>query len=157
MKRSLALVLLLAATLAGPAAAKGPIGVTITGPGLAEPVVLRGNAEASATSRIGRIVQFGGWFPQAFRQTPDSTTRQAPTKRLGPRYAATWIVPVGGGRSMTIRQDLYPWASGGPVTHMRAGQPIFDSATHGGWYRGSFALRTTLVSLGVPKPGGRAA
>jgi hypothetical protein len=159
MKRSLVLAtaLALAAVLAGAASAKGPASVTITGPGLDEPIVLRGNAEGSVTSRIGRIVQFGGWFPQAFGQIPDSTTKQAPTKRLGPRYVALWVVPVGGGRSVTIRQDLYPWAAGGPVTHMRAGQRIFDAGTHGGWYRGPFALRATLASLGVPKPGTRPA
>jgi hypothetical protein len=161
MKRSLTVALPLTAAvavaLAGPAAAKGPTGVTITGPGLAEPIVLRGNAEGSVTSRIGRIVQFGGWFPQAFGQIPDSTTRQAPTRKLGPRYIAVWIVPVGDGRSVTIRQDLYPWATGGPVTHMRAGQRLFDAGTHGGWYRGPFALRTTLAALGVPRPGARPA
>src|SRR5262249_7237820 len=102
MKRSLvvAAALALAAVLAGAASAKGPAAVTITGPGLDDPIVLRGNAEGGATSRIGRIVQFGGWFPQAFGQVPDSTTKQAPTKRLGPRYVALWVVPVGAGRSV---------------------------------------------------------
>jgi hypothetical protein len=157
MKRSLVLVLVLAAAFAGPAAAKGPTGVTVTGPGLAEPIVLLGNAERSVTLRISRIVQFGGWFAQAFGQTPDSTTRQAPTRRLGPRYAAVWTVPVSSGRSVTIRQDLYPWAAGGPVTYMRPGQRIFNAGTHGGWYRGQFALRATLASLGVPRPGARPA
>ena len=151
MKRSFALVLLVAAALAGPAAAKGPVGVTITGPGLAHPVVLRGNAEGDVTSRIGRIVELGGWFPQAFHRTPDPTTRHAPTRRLGPRYVAVWTVPVGGGRSVTIRQDLYPWAVGGPVTYMRPGQRLFGGGTHGGWYRGPLVLRTTFVALGVPR------
>jgi len=147
----LVLVVVLAATLAGRAEAKGPIAVTISGPGLAEPIVLRGNAEAAVTSRIGRIVEFGGWFPQAFRRTPDSTTRHAPTTKLGPRYVAKWIVPVGGNVSVTIRQDLYPWALGGPVTYMRPGQRIFGTGTHGGWYRGPLTFRATLVALGVPK------
>ena len=140
----------LAAILAGTAAAKGPTRAAITGPGVARAIVLNGNPEGNVSSRFGQLVEQTGWFAQVFRQTPDSTSRVRPRGALGPRYDAVYLVPEGNGNTRTIRQELYPFAAAGPVTHLQAGQPIFGMTTHGGWYRSSVALRRTLVSLGLP-------
>jgi hypothetical protein len=151
MKRTLALTFFLALALAGTATAKGPTKATITGPGLSHPIVLNGTPESNLGSRFGSLIEDGGWFPEVFQQSPDSTSRTAPTSQLGPRYDAVYVVPTGNGQSVTIRQELYPFAAGGPVTHVRPGQPIFDMTSHGGWYRPPAALRTTLVALGLPR------
>jgi hypothetical protein len=151
MKRLLTLALLAALALPGTAAAKGPSKATITGPGLSEPVVLNGMPESDTGTRFGRLVEQGGWFQEVFRQSPDPTSAAAPTRQLGPRYDAVYVVPTGDMQPATIRQELYPFASGGPVTHLRAGQPIFGGTTPGGWYRSPVSLRATLVSLGLPK------
>ncbi len=151
MKRLLlVLVLGLGLVLAGPAAAKGPSKVTVTGPGLGQPVVLTGDPESNLGSLFGRLVDQSGWFPLVFRQSPDPTSRTSPAGRLGPGYLATYVVPVGGNATTTIRQRLYPFASGGPVTFVRAGQHIFGGLTHGGWYRAPAALRRTLAAIGLP-------
>ena len=152
MKRSLVLALGLAALLAGPATAKGPGKATITGPGLHEAIVLAGDAEGNMSSRFGRFVQQVGFFPQVFVQSPDSTSPVQPAGRLGPRYDVVYAVPGPNSDTWTIRQDLYPFAAAGPLTHVRPGQVIFTSMkTHGGWYRSPFSLPRTLVSLGFPE------
>ena len=146
-------MLALAVILAGPAAAKGPSEVTITGPGLAHAIVLGGDAEGNLSSRFGRLVEQTGFFPQVFRQTPDSTSRIRPSGKLGPRYDAVYLVPGPNGTASTVRQQLYPFAAAGPVTYVRPGQvvfPVSGMATHGGWFRSPVALRRTLVSLGLP-------
>jgi hypothetical protein len=153
MKRILVLSFALGLVFAGAAAAKGPTRVTITGPGLAHPIVLGGDAEGNMGSRFGRLVELSGWFPQVFRQTPDSTSRMRPPGRLGPRYDAAYRVPGPNGTVSTVRQQLYPYASAGPLTYVRPGQTVFPSGgqtTHGGWFRSPVALRRTLVSLGLP-------
>jgi hypothetical protein len=146
-------MLVLAAVLAGQAAAKGPTKVTITGPGLSHAIVLGGDAEGTMSSRFGRLVEQSGWFPQVFQQSPDSTSRVRPPGRLGPRYDAVYVVPGPNGTVATVRQQLYPYAAAGPITYVRPAQPVFPTSgttTHGGWYRSPVALRRTLASLGFP-------
>ncbi len=150
MKRSLALLFALAAVIAAPAGAKGPVEGTIAGPGLSQPVSLTGNPESDTSSLFGQLVEQGGWFAEAFQQVPDSTSRVRPHGELGSRYLAVYRVPTSDTESVTIRQELYPFAAAGPVTHMAAGQPLFGNSTYGGWYRAPVELRRTLVSLGLP-------
>ena len=150
MKRSLIVTAVLAAVLASPAAAKGPTKVTITGPGLAHPIVLNGNPESDTSTRFGRLVETSGWFAEAFPQSPPQTSATRPAGRLGPRYVAVYLVPQGGPRPAMIRQELYPYAAAGAFSRMRPGQPLFGVGTSGGWYRGGIFLRRALVALGLP-------
>lgn len=150
MKRSLVVMVALAAVFAATAAAKGPSNVRITGPGLASPIVLRGSPEENLGSRFGRLVETSGWFSQVFRRSPDPTSRTRPPGRLGPRFVAVYVVPQGDGGPATIRQELYPYASAGPVSHMLAGQPVMGQESWGGWYRGGVTLGRTLAALGLP-------
>jgi hypothetical protein len=139
-----AVALLLPAT----ASAKGPSDATIAGPGLNPPMKISGGGEGGNTT-LGHLVTYGGFFPQAFGQTPDPLLRARPATALGPRYNVTYIVP--GPSTDTLRQELYPYAAGGPLTYMEPGQPLWDQKTHGGWFRAAPELKSTLIDAGLPK------
>lgn len=162
--RALVLVLVLAAlvaaaTLLAPTAAfaKGASAATIDGSGPGGPgngptgpITLRGGGEPGSGTQLGNLADQSGLFPAMFGQSPDPMLQAAPTRRLGPRYTITWTIPDGSGTAKKIRQDVYPYAAGGPVTYTEPGQPVFDQTTKGGWYRGSDGLRTQLIALGLP-------
>jgi hypothetical protein len=159
MRRPLLLAAALAAVLVLPstAIAKGPSGATISGPGLGHAITIDGYGEGDSSSPLGILVSEAGFFPQAFQQSPSSTTRARPAGRLGPRYSVTYTVPGPNGNS-TLRQDLYPYAADGPASFMQPGQKFWDTqSTPGGWYRGTFALKGMLVKAGLPAkaPGAR--
>ena len=152
MRRSMFLAAALTALLLFPAAAtaKGPSAATISGPGLAHALTIDGYGEGDSTSPLGILVGEAGFFPQAFEQTPVSTTRSHPTDPLGPRYLVVYKVPGPNGDS-TLRQALYPYAVNGPASYMTPGQKIWDTqAVPGGWYRGTEALKNMLVKAGLP-------
>jgi hypothetical protein len=147
MRHLLLPVVALAATLLFPAVAvaKGPSGASISGPGLSHAI----NIQGYDGSILGVVVSDGGFFAQAFEQTPSSTGTR-PADRLGPRYDVTYTVPGPNGTS-TLRQDLYPYAVNGPATYMAPGQKFWETnSTPGGWYRGSEQLKRTLVKAGLP-------
>lgn len=152
MRRLLLLPLALGVLLVLPAvaAAKGPSEATITGPGLRHALQIRGDGEGRSNTALGMLVSEGGFFAQAFEQTPAGTTASAPSDRLGPRYDVVYTVPGPGGDS-TLRQELYLYAVGGPTTYMAPGQKFWDTqVAPGGWYRGDVALKRTLVKAGMP-------
>jgi hypothetical protein len=139
---------IVALTLPATAVAKGPSEATITGPGLGFSLTLRGGGEGGNTG-LGLLVVQGGFFAQVYGQYPDPTLRSRP-ENLGPRYTVAYTVP--GPSTDTLRQDLYPYAPGGAVTHMAAGQTFWgNQSTHGGWYRGSPALKAMLMRAGLPQ------
>jgi hypothetical protein len=145
----LALVVLGALLLPGTAAAKGPSKATITGPGLSSPLRVSGYGEGGPTP-LGRLVDLGGFFPQAFGQSPDPILRARPAGRLGPRYDVTYVVP--GPSTDKLQQRLYPYAAGGVYTYMEPNQKFWgDQNTRGGWYRAGSGLKSVLVQAGLPK------
>jgi hypothetical protein len=151
MRRSLlALGAAVALLLPGTATAKGPSEATITGPGISvmTPLVFRGGGEGDTSTDLGLLVAESGFFPQTFGQSPDPMLRKRPTG-LGTQYTVTYTVP--GPSTDTLRQELYPYASGGPVSFMEPGQKIWSQTTHGGWYRGTATLKTRLVAAGLPR------
>jgi hypothetical protein len=149
MLRRLALVAAGALILAAAAQAKGPSQAQISGPGV-DQITLSGGGEDGGTP-LGNFAQSAGFFQATFRQTPDSTLRQRPAGELGPKYTITYRVPGPSGSADTIRQDLYPYAAGGPLTYMQPGQKIFvTESTHGGWFRAAPGLKTMLVDRGLP-------
>ena len=152
MKR-LVLLAALAGALLAPAAAtaKGPSAATITGPGLAHAIDVNGYGEGGTGTPLGILVTEGGFFAQVFEQTPKTTLNARPKAWLGPRYRVTYTVPGGDRGDSTLRQDLYPYATNGPVTYMAPGQKFWDTnSTIGGWYRGTRELKRTLVKAGLP-------
>lgn len=150
MRRTVAIVIALvgALGLAATAVAKGPSEAKITGKGLGSVIVFRGDGESNTGSGLGAFAEQAGYWPQVFRQEPDSTIRNRPKGILGTRLTVTYVVPGNGGRR--LHQDLYPWARPVPLTYMRPGQPIFGQTTHGGWYRAPSQLKTLLVKGGLP-------
>ena len=78
-----------------------------------------------------------------------------PKGDLGPKYTVTYTVPTDMNRTVTIRQDIYPYASSGPVTYLAPGQPIFDMKTPGGWFQAGPDLKETLVAAGLPETAAR--
>ena len=138
----------LALVFAAGAAAKGPSLATIAGPGLDSPVKISGIGEGDTSTDLGLLVADGGFFPQVFGQSPSPLLRKLPVD-LGPRYAVTYTVP--GPTTSTLQQELYPYASGGPVTYMAPNQRFWDTQrTLGGWYRGTSQLKSMLVRAGLP-------
>jgi hypothetical protein len=159
MTRWFPLVLLAVAVLAlpGVAAAKGPSEARIDGPGLASPLVLTGGGE-DGTGPLGALTLEGGFFATTFGQVPDARLRGRPPGDLGPRYSVDYTVPAGDTEPSHVQQDLYPYASGGPVLYLAPAQTIFNGGeiTVGGWIRGPDTLLTALVGAGLPEtaPGG---
>lgn len=150
-----ALALLLAPTAA---MAKGASAATINGSGPGGPgngpkgpITLRGEGEPGSGTALATLADLAGLFPAMFGQSPNPMLAKAPTTRLGPRYVITWTIPDGTTTAKRVRQDVYPYAAGGPVTYMRPGQPVFDQETLGGWFRATDSLRQQLISLGLPR------
>jgi hypothetical protein len=146
-------------TLLAPTAAlaKGASAATIDGGGPggpgngpSGPIILRGDGEPGSGTDLGTLADLSGLFPAMFGQSPDPMLDAAPTKRLGPHYTITWTIPDDSGTAKKIRQDVYPYAAGGPVAYTKPGQPVFDQTTMGGWYKASDSLRQHLISLGLP-------
>jgi hypothetical protein len=134
--------------LPGTAMAKGPSEATITGPGLKAPLQISGNGEGDMSTDLGLLVTESGFFPQTFGQSPNPLLRSKPPG-LGAQYTVTYTVP--GPSTDTLRQELYPYAAGGPVSYMEPGQKIWDQQTHGGWFRGTSMLKSRLVTAGLPR------
>jgi hypothetical protein len=158
MRRLVFLVAVLAGfTVAATAQAKGPIAATIDGPGTGGGISLGGNGEPGSGKPLGNLSDQAGLFPAAFGQTPDPMLAGRPRGDLGPRYTITYRLPGPNGKESLIRQHLYPYATGGPLTYTRPGQRFFGTeSTRGGWYRGTAALKQTLVEAGLPaQEGGR--
>jgi hypothetical protein len=151
MRRPMLFAAALTALLLFPAAAtaKGPSAATISGPGLSHAITIEGFGEGDSTSPLGILVTETGFFPQAFEQTPSSTTRSRPADRLGPRYEVKYTVP-GPDDDSTLRQVLYPYAVNGPASYMAPGQKLWGAPVPGGWYRGTATLKSMLVKKGLP-------
>jgi hypothetical protein len=150
MKRAFSLLAILALAVPATAAAKGPSGASIDGPGTGGGIEITGTLEP--TSNLMLFSTWSGFFPAVFRQTPDPMLDKRPEGDLGPKYSVTYTVPGPNNETFTIRQDLYPYAKRGPVTHTDPGQKIFEQpgGTRGGWYLAEIALKDLLVDEGLP-------
>ncbi len=155
--RVLAMLALAVLLVAVPTAAqaKGATAATINGGGPGGlpggPISLRGDGEPGTSTDLGMLAQGTGLYMVVFGGDPGAVVKAAPTDRLGPRYTTTWTFPdPAGGKDRKVRQHLWPYAAGGPVTFTPAGQPVLDTTTTGGWYQGFDGLRTQLIELGLP-------
>ena len=148
IRLTLAAAVLAALVLPTLAAAKEPTQASISGPGFSKTLKLADGAGEFTETPIGRLTTAAGFFPSAVGQSPDPMLHARPAGPLGPKYTVVWTVPAG--TTHRIKQDLYPYARGGAVAYTRRGQPIFDTTTIGGWYRGGTDLKRALMSLGLP-------
>jgi hypothetical protein len=153
--RALGAAVLVAALLAIPAnaMAKGAVAVTIKGPGLKAPITVRGVGEPGGDGQLADLSTQAGLFAAMFGQQGEQgqILSARPGGDLGPHYTASYTVPVDNG-SVEVRQDLYPYAPGGPVTYTEPGQPLWSGEqVVGGWFRAPSTLPAVLTSLGVPR------
>jgi hypothetical protein len=145
---ALAAVLAGVVALARPAAGKGAMSATVTGPGIDVPIDL--------TYSMDRL-DTGMWHALSHDRDP-AVLDAAPAGDLGPPHTLTWQVisgqDINGEYATTpIRQDLYLDAEGGPVARTAPGQRFRDTATVELWYRVPDETRDALVEAGVPLAG----
>jgi hypothetical protein len=139
---------------ASPAMAKGPDQATITGPGLAEPIVVSGDGEPGSGYELSELADGSGFFVALFEPANPRLLSEAPDGPLGAKFEITFRVPFGTEGASTLRQELYPQAAGGPVTYTEAGQAVFGRITGEGWYRTPSSYSDLLERLGVPTAAG---
>ena len=149
MRRLILLLALAALAVPSSALGKGPAAATMDGPGGGGGSITFSGDEGSGP--LGNLTQQSGWFAAAFEQEPNPLLAGRPKGDLGPRYTVTYTVPGPNNDTFTIRQDVYPYASPGPVTYMAPGQPLFDMETRGGWFQAGPELKETLVAAGLPE------
>jgi hypothetical protein len=135
------------------ALAKGPEAATISGPG--------GGGSGGDLTFTGccapetptmKLAEQAGFFPAVFPQEPNRMRTSRPKGELGPKYTITYTVPGPNNETWKIHQDLYPYATPGPVTYMKPGQTVFHIAggTRGGWFQADRRLKDTLIAAGLP-------
>jgi hypothetical protein len=150
MRRYVFTAAVVALVLPAAAAAKGPTSATISGPGLAHPLAIRGDGEGPGTA-LGTLASTSGYFAQMFGQSPDPTLASRPRATLGPRYKAVYVVPGPNDVKSRVVQYIYPYAKPGALTFMKRGQRFWNGRkAHGGWYRASVRLKAMLVRAGLP-------
>jgi hypothetical protein len=156
MRRALAMLVLALLLAAVPTAAqaKGASAATISGGGPGGlpggPIDLKGDGEPGAGTDLANLAEAAGVFSLLWEDSTGAALASAPTTRRGPRYTITWTFPNGAGGEDKVLQSVWPYAAGGPVTFMAAGQKVLDGATRGGWFRAADDLRERLVTLGLP-------
>jgi hypothetical protein len=155
-RRVLAMVVLALLLAAVPTAAqaKGASAATISGGGPGGlpggPIDLKGDGEPGSGTDLANLAASSGVFALLFEDSSSGALATAPPGARGSRYTITWTFPNGAGNENKVRQSVWPYAAGGPITYMRPGQPVLDGTTRGGWYRSADNLRQTLVTLGLP-------
>ena len=156
-RRALAMLVLalLLAVVPTAAQAKGATGATISGGGPGGlpggPITLKGDGEPGSGTDLADLAQAAGVWAVLFDDGPGGELASVPaTADRGPRYTITWIFPNGAGTEDKVRQSVWPYAAGGPLTFMASGQPVLDATTKGGWFQATDNLRQSLIALGLP-------
>jgi len=148
----LALLLALVPTAAQ---AKGASAASISGGGPGGlpggPIDLKGDGEPGSGTDLADLAEAAGVFSLLFEDGPGGAIANPPPGARGPRYTITWTFPDGAGGQDKVRQSVWPYAAGGPLTFMASGQPVLGTTTRGGWYRAGDDLRQALIGLGLPK------
>ena len=160
-RRALAMLVLALLLAAVPTAAqaKGASAATISGGGPGGlpggPIDLKGDGEPGSGTDLSNLAEAAGVFALLWEdgQPGALTSAPLPPAQRGARYTITWTFPNGDGGEDQVRQSVWPYAAGGPLTFMASGQPVLDTTTKGGWYRAGDDLRTSLIALGLPRRG----
>jgi hypothetical protein len=139
--------------VATPAAAKvGIAEARISGPGLGEGGLRM--SDAATEGMWGSGIDLAGGLDGT---RADSVGELGLTAAdLGPRYVVTYRLNAGTKATEIVLQELYPYATGGPVTYTRPGQAVAEGLPWGGaitasWYRTSPRFFDFLVEQGLPE------
>jgi hypothetical protein len=148
------LALLLAAVPTA-AQAKGATAANISGGGPGGlpggPIDIKGDGEPGSGSDLSDLAEATGMWSVLFEgQAGKLTSAPVPAADRGPRYTITWTFPNGTGTNDKVRQWVWPYAPGGPVTYLAPGQPVMGTRTEGGWFRAGDNLRQKLIAAGLP-------
>jgi hypothetical protein len=123
--------------------------VTVDGDGLAAPIEI--DTATGDGARLYELVERTGLYETLYEAGSIVLTGGAPTTDLGPRVVLTWRLPTSSTEAASIVQEVYPYASVGPVVHTRPGQlGLPGQVTDGGWHRAPPSLVTTMQRIGVP-------
>ena len=145
--------LLLALAAAIPAAAKPPmVEAYIAGPGLREGG-LRISGPAHTAGMLASGIDLFGHLDNAMTGAVAELGLTA--AELGPRCIVTYRFDTGPSKPPGIvRQELYPYAKGGPVTYTPPGQRVLGQAgmsVTAGWCQSSPRFFAYLVHQGLPE------
>ena len=149
-------VSLLLAIVPTAAQAKGASAATISGGGPGGlpggPISMKGDGEPGSGSGLSTLAEQAGMWALLFEDGAPGAVAAAPTPaaQRGPRYTITWTFPNGAGTEDKVRQSVWPYAAGGPLTFMASGQSVLDGTTKGGWFKATDTLRQSLITLGLP-------
>jgi hypothetical protein len=150
MKRACLILAITALAFPVTAFGKGPSEAVMSGPGGGGGISFPGGGESGGTP-LGDLTQQAGFFAATFGQEPDPMLASRPKSNLGPKYTITYTVPGPNNELDKLRQDVYPYAPGGPVTYMEPGQGFFGTErTRGGWFQATSQLKETLIAAGLP-------
>jgi hypothetical protein len=157
-RRALAMLVLALLLAAVPTAAqaKGASAATISGGGPGGlpggPIDMKGDGEPGSGTDLSNLAEAAGVFALLWEdgQPGALTSAPLPPAQRGARYTITWTFPNGDGGEDQVRQSVWPYTAGGPLTFMATGQKVLDGTTKGGWYRAGDNLRQLLITLGLP-------
>ena len=144
--------------LASPADAKGVAKVKISGPGLEDPIVIKGGGgpglptlpnQMAETTALFRALHGERLFPTCGRCRPEKMGK--PDGDLGPEYIARYWYLTGPHQQKLLRQKLYPYADDGFVAHTTGGQVLFQWTTKNTWAEAGDWLGRTLERKGLPE------
>jgi hypothetical protein len=158
----LVLALLLAAVPTA-AQAKGATAANISGGGPGGlpggPIDVKGDGEPGSGTDLSDLAEAAGMWSLLFENGEPGNLASAPLPEAsrGPRYTITWTFPNGTGTADKVRQLVWPYAPGGPITYLAHGQRVMETRTEGGWFRAGDNLRQKLIAAGLPDRPARAA
>ena len=132
--------------VAHPAAAKGPLSATLSGPGIDPPIDLTETADPDLMHEL--MLQTGLWFAAI-----ETVPYEPVSADLGPRYTLSWVNSVPPSLSeqgRTIDQYIYAHAELGLMIHTPQQDGLSGwGASVIGWFVAPIGLQQTLTSLGV--------
>jgi len=138
----------------GPAAAaKGPVGIVINGPGLSQPIEIPGSVKTNPNQTHYQLVEETRFFDLMFGVDGQPLPQEPDVEPTDDVYTVVWLW-----NGAQIAMEIYPYEIDGPLVHMPPGLHGFtDDGGHrygvgvrGGWVQADMGLYDLMVELGVP-------
>jgi hypothetical protein len=133
---------------AGPAAAKGPTGMTITYPGGGPPVDV---GKDRGGPGIGALTEDLGLWSALGDTAAPPLSAEPPVTPVGEPFTVRWTMYHDTGTPLVITQQLWLGSDGGGLVYTEAGQdaePYAVGGTTGGWLQVPESLRAHLEAAG---------